>query len=152
MICHFAFCILIFEFYYMTSQALIFTLSAIGISETVYLIKKRLLLQKPICPIGENCLVVLESKYSKIFIIPNDVLGLIFYIVASVIAAFVVIGVEPLFLWDTVIKIMVILGSLISVFFTYLQWKVIKSWCFWCLMSACTIWLMAGIIITTKLY
>ena len=135
----------------MTSQALIFTLSALGISETVYLIKKRLLLQKPICPIGENCLIVLESKYNKLFGIHNDVLGLIFYIASSTIAAFLVIGVEPLPLWGTVIKIMVLGGSLISVFFTYLQWKVIKSWCFWCLMSACTIWLMGVILLVTNI-
>lgn len=130
----------------MTSEALIFTLSALGISETVYLIKKRLFLQKPVCIVGENCLKVLESKYSKIFIIPNDVLGLLFYIACSIITAFLVIGVAPLLFWNNMFKILIAFGSLVSVFFVYLQFKVIKAWCFWCLMSACTIWLM-GIII-----
>lgn len=136
----------------MTSQALIFTLSALGISETVYLIKKRLLSERPICVVGEDCIKVLQSSWSKVFIIPNDVLGLLFYIVCSMITAFLVIGVEPLWLWDTVIKIMVLFGSLLSVFFTYLQFKVIKAWCFWCLMSAYTIWLMGSIILLSKLY
>jgi len=133
----------------MTSDALIFTLSAIGISETVYLIKKRLLLQKPICPIGENCLAVLESKYNKIFIIQNDVLGLLFYIACSLITVFLVIGIDPLSIFNNIIKILIIGGSGISVFFTYLQWRVIKAWCFWCLMSASTIWLM-GIILLVR--
>lgn len=131
----------------MTSEALIFTLSALGISETVYLIKKRLLSEKPVCVVGEDCLKVLESKYSKMFLIPNDVLGLLFYVVCSFITAFLVIGVEPLWFFDVTIKILIAIGSLLSAFFTYLQFKVIKAWCFWCLMSACTIWLMGVIIV-----
>lgn len=133
----------------MTSQALIFTLSALGISETVYLIKKRLMAQKPVCVVGEDCTKVLTSSWSKVFVIPNDVLGLLFYVASSLITAFLVIGVEPLDFWYFIFKIMVLIGSLLSVFFTYLQFKVIKAWCFWCLMSACTIWLM-GIIIMSK--
>lgn len=104
----------------MTSEALIFTLSALGISETVYLIKKRMLSEKPICPINENCLAVLQSSYRKIFIIPNDVLGLLFYIACSLIASFLVIGVSPLWLFDIIIKIFVAIGSLISIFLVYL--------------------------------
>lgn len=134
----------------MTSYALLFTLAAIGISETVYLIRKRALSEKPICPIGESCAVVLESKYSKIFIIPNDVLGLLFYVAASCIAGFLVIGVEPAAFWDLVFKLSVAVGALLSLFFTYLQWRVIRAWCFWCLMSAFTIWLM-GIIILVNI-
>lgn len=133
----------------MTSDALLFTLSALGISETVYLIKTRFLSQKPVCVVGEDCLKVLESKYSKIFIIPNDVLGLLFYIASSFIAAFLVIEIAPLQFWVQAITILVALGSVISVFFVYLQFKVIKAWCFWCLMSAGTIWLM-GIILLFK--
>lgn len=134
----------------MTSEALIFTLSAIGISETVYLIKKRLISEKPVCIVGEDCLKVLESKYNKIFIIPNDILGLVFYVICSFIAAFLVTELQPLYLWDNIFKILIIFGSLISVFFTYLQFKVIKAWCFWCLMSACTIWLMGAIMLLSN--
>ena len=137
----------------MTPEALIFTLSALGISETVYLIKKRLMAQLPICPIGEGCTKVLTSKWSKIFIVPNDVLGLLFYIVCSFIMALLVIGIGPLMFWNNIIKILLITGSVMSLFFTYLQFKVIKAWCFWCLMSASTIWLMLIIILLSgKLY
>ena len=133
----------------MTSYALLFTLSAIGISETMYLIRKRIASQKPICPVGDNCALVLESKYNKIFLIPNDILGLLFYIMASFIGAFLVIGVEPLIFWDFIFKFSVAIGAIMSLFFTYLQWRVIRAWCFWCLMSAFTIWFM-GIIIIIK--
>src|SRR3989344_3822937 len=135
----------------MTSFALLFTLSAIGVSEAAYLIRKRIASEKPICPIGENCALVLTSKYSKIFIVPNDVLGLMFYIMASFISAFLVIGIEPLAFWDFILKFSVAFGALLSLFFTYLQWHTIRAWCFWCLMSAFTIWLMGGIILVNSL-
>jgi len=131
----------------MISYALLFTLSAIGISETAYLIRKRIASEKPICPIGDNCALVLTSKYNKIFSIPNDILGLLFYITASFIASFLVIGVEPLVLWSFIFKLSIALGSLLSLFLIYLQWRVIRAWCFWCLISAFTIWLMGIIII-----
>jgi len=131
----------------MTAFALLFTLSAIGVAETVYLIRKRLASERPVCPIGGGCEIVLESKYNKTFGIHNDVLGLLFYLAASVVTACLVIGIEPMTLWETVFPIMIAFGSLMSLYLTYLQWRVIKFWCFWCLMSASTIWLMAIIII-----
>lgn len=133
----------------MTSFALLFTLSAIGISTTVYLIRKRIALEEPICPIGEGCVTVLSSKYSKILIVPNDVLGLLSYVAIAFSAAFLVIGIEPMLLWSTVLKILVAVASLTSFFFTYLQWRVIGAWCFWCLISAFTVWLMGVIILVS---
>ena len=94
--------------------------------------------------------MVLTSKYNKIFVIPNDILGLLFYITASFTAAFLVIGVEPLSFWNFIFKFSVAIGSLLSLFFIYLQWRVIKAWCFWCLMSAFTIFLMGRIIIVSS--
>src|SRR4030042_1752029 len=129
----------------MTSFALIFILSIIGAGETVYLIRKRIASGKPVCSIGRDCTAVLTSKYSKIFIVPNDVLGLLTYVFILLCAAFLVVGIEPLFIWNLLLKVAIEIASLMSLFFVYLQWRVIRSWCFWCLMSAFTIWLM-GII------
>jgi len=135
----------------MTASALLFTLAAIGISETVYLIRKRILSEKPVCFIGEDCAFVLSSKYNKIFIIPNDVLGLLFYLVISFITAFLVIGVEPAGFWHLASRILIASGALMSFIFTYLQWKVVGAWCFWCVMSAFTIWFMGVIILISGL-
>ncbi|MFA4818394.1 MAG: vitamin K epoxide reductase family protein [Patescibacteria group bacterium] len=135
----------------MTAYALLFTLAAIGISETVYLIRQRLLAEEPICPIGDSCAMVLASQYSKTFFIPNDVLGLLFYIMASFISAFLVIGIGPIVVWDFIFKLAVAVGALLSLFFTYLQWRIIRAWCFWCLMSAFTIWLMGIIILVSNI-
>jgi uncharacterized membrane protein len=136
----------------MTSFALLFTLACIGISETVYLIRKRVAAEKPVCPIGGGCETVLTSKYSKIFFVPNDVLGLLAYIAIAFIAALLVIEVPPMPVWSLLIKILISAAAIMSFVFTYLQWKIVRAWCFWCLMSACTIWLMAiRIIVSTAI-
>lgn len=134
----------------MTTFALLFTFSAIGISETVYLIKKRIHNEKPICPIGEGCEVVLTSKYSKFFLIPNDILGLLVYIAIAFVAGILVLEIEPITTWYTILKVLLLSAAVVSVFFTYLQKYVIKTWCFWCLMSACTIWFMGFIILLSS--
>ncbi len=133
----------------MTSFALLFTLSAIGVSETVYLIRTRIASEKPVCPIGGDCVAVLTSKYRKMFLVPNDALGLFAYIVIAFLSAFLVIGVPPVVVWGTLLTVFVAAASLMSLLFTYLQWRVIRAWCFWCLMSAFTMWLM-GIILMVR--
>ena len=133
----------------MTPHVLIFILAAIGISETVYLIRKRIAGERPICVIGKECHKVLESGYNKIFGIPNDISGLIFYFVVSLLTALLLIGVEPLVWWGKATEIIILGGVLISLYFIYVQWRIIKVWCFRCLMSAFIIFLM-GIIVLTK--
>lgn len=133
----------------MTAFALLFTLSALGISDTVYLIRKRIASERPVCPIGESCTAVLGSKYNKLLIVPNDVLGLVFYVFVCVVAALLVVGAGPALFLKFIFQLAVVIGALLSVFFTYLQWKVIRAWCFWCLMSAFTVWFMGVIILVS---
>jgi uncharacterized membrane protein len=139
----------------MTLYALIFTLAAIGISETAYLIKSKIKSEAPICPINEDCGKVLESKYSRTLGIPNEFLGLLFYVFVSLSAGILVadaISGETARWLGLIVKILIAAGSLFSLFLTYLQWRVIKSWCFWCLMSAFTVWLMLAIIIIGNIF
>lgn len=126
-----------------TLQALLFSIAAVGISETAYLLRTRWEGRKPVCPAGEHCLLVLQSTWSHLLGVPNEVPGFLFYCVLALIAAFVVIGVEPLALWTTIRNILILFGALFSLFLTYLQWRVIRAWCSWCLLSALTTWLMA---------
>ena len=90
--------------------------------------------------------MVLESKYNRIFGVHNDILGLLFYIAASILTALVVIEVGPLGTWNFLFSLMVVGAAIMSIAFTYLQWRVIKSWCFWCVMSAITVAIMVLII------
>ena len=131
----------------MTSLALIFTLACIGISETMYLVRKRIASERPICPIGGGCEIVLTSRYNKMFFLPNDLLGLLAYIAIATLSAFLVIPFGPIILWQILLLLLVTISTLASTLFIFLQWKVIRAWCFWCVMSASTIFLMAIIIL-----
>ncbi|MEK7480554.1 MAG: vitamin K epoxide reductase family protein [Patescibacteria group bacterium] len=135
----------------MTPHALLFIIAAIGISETAYLIKTRVRSETPICPIGEQCAVVLASRYSRLFLLSNDVWGLLFYITSALLTLFLAIGIAPVTLWYTLLKISVLIGSLFSLFLIYLQWRIIRAWCFWCVMSAITVWLMGALLMTSNL-
>lgn len=136
----------------MTPHALLFTIAAIGISETAYLIRKRIALEQPFCPLGESCVSVLTSKYNRLFgLVHNDILGLLFYITLAAFTAFIVIGFGPLAIWDLIMKVLLAIGAFISAVLIYLQWKVIKAWCSWCLLSAGTVGLMGLIVLTSNL-
>ncbi|KKU85330.1 MAG: hypothetical protein A2667_00355 [Candidatus Wildermuthbacteria bacterium RIFCSPHIGHO2_01_FULL_47_27] len=139
----------------MTPHALLFTIAAIGISETSYLIQKRRAGVRPVCVIGEDCAKVLESKYNSLLGIPNDVLGFLFYAAVIVLNGSLVIDGALVRPWLQVIEIflkIVILGGMgMSLSLFYLQWRVIKAWCFWCLMSAITTFLMGFIVLITNL-
>ena len=129
----------------LTPHALLFTIAAIGISEASYLIRKRIAAESPVCPIDGGCEIVLKSKYNKIFGIHNDLLGLLFYIVTAMITGLVVIYENYPDLQSIlvlILKFMLMGATAMSAIFFYLQWKVIKAWCFWCLMSALTIVIM----------
>lgn len=132
----------------LTAISLLFTIAAIGISETAYLIRKRIIAERPICPIGEGCITVLNSKYNRLFLgVHNDIAGLLFYISFLFFSSFLVIGVGDLLLWKTIMKLMLAGATAMSAALTFIQWKVIKAWCFWCVMSAITVALMDIIIL-----
>ncbi len=136
----------------MTPHALLFTISAIGISETVYLIQERVLQRGPICLVGSTCKEVLESSYNRVIGIHNDVLGLVFYVGVAVLTALLVIGIQvPFVELDSVVKFMIAVGVVMSGIFTYIQWRIIQKWCFWCLMSAFTTGLMAIIVLISNI-
>ena len=137
----------------LTAHALLFTIAAIGISETAYLIRKRQEEEKPVCPIfGGGCETVLNSKYNRLFFgMHNEYGGIIFYIVLAVIAALLVIGIDSASFLVLIAEILLVLATLATLALIYIQWKIIKAWCFWCLMSAATVGLMDIILLTSKL-
>jgi len=130
----------------MTHFPFLFTLAAIGISETVYLMRKRMAHERPACILGEECHKVLESKYNNILGIHNDILGVAFYLIIALITAFLVIEVPPLDFWNSIAKILILVGITFSFIALYLQWRVIRAWCFWCVASSATVFIMAIII------
>jgi len=136
----------------LTLQALLFTLASIGISETAYLIRVRRAATQPVCPIGQDCSKVLTSRYNRLFgVVHNDVLGFLFYGAFAVLTAFMVLGVGNLLLWELTALVLLAGATVASTVFTYLQARVIRAWCFWCVMSAATVALMDAVIIAARL-
>jgi len=109
-------------------------LGLLGIADTINLIWKSRIKTPLVCPIGQDCNKVLESKWNKIFFIRNDILGLLFYI------GIIVGAILLLFEFNEIIKTILIfasgIGVLFSIFLVFIQAKVIKNYCFYCLISA----------------
>ncbi|HXV27197.1 MAG TPA: vitamin K epoxide reductase family protein [Candidatus Paceibacterota bacterium] len=127
----------------LTPFALLFTLACIGISESAYLIRKRRAAEHPVCPIGQHCGTVLSSRYNRFLPgIHNDVLGLLFYASFAVIMALMVILPFPPSYLPVWAFWMLAGATCMSVALIFIQWRILKAWCFWCIMSAGTVFLM----------
>ncbi|MBI5045531.1 MAG: vitamin K epoxide reductase family protein [Candidatus Niyogibacteria bacterium] len=126
---------------------IILSMAAIGIGETIYLIKKRLAVEPPICVIGYECRKVLESEYSSILGVHNDTLGLSFYIMVAALDILLALGINPKNIIDLLLEIIIVSGTITSAALLYLQWRVIRAWCFWCVVSAATVFVMLAVII-----
>ncbi|HVW67202.1 MAG TPA: vitamin K epoxide reductase family protein [Candidatus Peribacteraceae bacterium] len=126
----------------------IFLLGVIGLGESLYLVTTRLRNEKPVCIAGESCHVVLRSKYSRLFgFAHNDELGVLFYICILILSALSMTAIEPGYLWMDGLRIAAALGAIMSLILTFIQWKILKNWCFWCLLSAATNWSIVALIV-----
>ena len=108
-------------------------LAILGIFDSGYLIKKRVKKQPLICPINGGCKKVVESKWNAIFLIKNDVLGLFYYILILFLALYLFFISEKMLFLTQIISGASLLFSLVLVF---IQVKIIKEYCFYCLISA----------------
>ena len=84
-----------------------------------------------ICDINKGCDIVQNSKYSETFGIKNSVYGIIIF------SLLIIITIMQIYKSTKNKKIMIstaiILGSLIAIYFIYLQQFVIKSYCKYCM-------------------
>lgn len=87
-----------------------------------------------VCTEGGSCYIVQTSRYANMFGVPTALLGVLFYLVLGILAAF----------WtqQTASKLTLLLtlwtgiGFAVSVWLTYLEMFVIHAWCMWCVASA----------------
>lgn len=111
-----------------TDQILFLLLALAGLADTGYLIYRRG--ERPmICPLGEDCSLVLGSRWANWLGIRNETLGFIFYLIIFILA---LLGAD----FSLGLSLLITLGFLYSLFLTGIQIFVIKNFCSYCLLSA----------------
>ncbi len=106
-----------------------------GLVVAVYIRNKKVKNEVLVCPIDSDCNAVVTSTYSKVFGVPVELLGIMYY------ALFFVIYLVTLFIApfnDMLEAILIVLSSIalgFSLYLLSLQAFVLKEWCFWCLLS-----------------
>jgi uncharacterized membrane protein len=125
----------------MTAHFIIFIWALVGAAESLYLNYEHRKKRPLVCVIGNDCGKVWASPYSRTFGVPNEVLGIIFYVAMAIIEASIFLG-DRSQLMAIGEYVVLFGGAASSMYFTYLQWRVIKAWCFWCTVSALIVLVM----------
>lgn len=110
-------------------------MAGISLASYIYHCKHK---KKPlICPLRSNCDTVITSRYSTLFGIPLEVLGIVYYSFVTVIHALILINPNFATNWELIIGLVASSGAfLLSIYLTSIQAFVLKQWCTWCLTSA----------------
>ncbi len=120
----------------MTVFLILAGIAFLGVLLTAYLVANDCRHQKVACVAGASCQVVLRSKYSKIMGVPNVVLGLVFYLAVFALSLSIWQLLGPVYVLTWLLQAIIALGALASLILVYIQWRVLKAWCSWCLLSA----------------
>ena len=82
-------------------------------------------------------------------------LGFLFYVVVALLTSILVIDGESFRalggFFDLAVRWIIIGGMAMSLALFYIQWRVIKAWCFWCILSAGTTFAMGVIVLVSNL-
>ena len=111
-------------------------LSVGGIIDTSYLLYQHYKKKPLMCPMDHNCSVVTESKWSRIFFVRNEILGLSFYLIILISLIFSIVFPNLSSKIYLFLFIFSIIGIAFSIFLVYLQVYKIRDYCFYCLISA----------------
>ncbi len=90
--------------------------------------------KKMFCFMGEDCSKVVGSKYGNHFGIKNEIYGIAYYISVFVFSILVQ-NFGPTRILSQIMLVAVSSATLFSFYLLYLQAKVIKTFCSWCLIA-----------------
>ena len=108
-------------------------LAIFGIIISSYLIYSRKKYNKVLICLTEGCNDVLDSKYSAIFSIKNDILGLIYYLIILAeyfLLTYLMTGLLIYF------KIISGVALIFSIYLFYVQARILRKYCIYCVLSA----------------
>jgi len=112
-------------------------LALVGLANAAYLLYKKARHEKLTCFIGHDCDSVTKSKYGYIFGIPNELVGIGFYVLVLILSFLSFLGVAsiPGFPWGALLLTLAIPASLVSLYLLGVQASVLKKWCDYCILS-----------------
>lgn len=116
---------------------MLMVLSFAGLAIANYIYNKKRLLQPLVCPVGSNCDNVIHSQYSKLFNIPLEIIGGLYYTII-ILSYAIFLAVPSLHSPGAALIILELtaVAFLFSLYLMIIQALVIKEWCTWCLGSA----------------
>lgn len=117
-----------------TAEVLVLVFAWIGLADTLYLIYHFITKTDVACPFfpPEWCRIVQHAPQSRTLGIPNPILGFGMYA-----ALLVLIYLFMPAIWAYwAVRIIITIGFLFSLYFTYVQGFVLKAFCTWCVISA----------------
>lgn len=113
-----------------------FVLAFLGLLDSGYLAWTHFQKKELVCPLDHNCSVVTESKWSSIFGVRNDYLGVLFYLfllAAGLASIFLPESAERLF---KLTLIATVGAAIFSWFLIAVQVFSLKDYCLYCVASA----------------
>ncbi|PJA45008.1 hypothetical protein CO174_05495 [Candidatus Uhrbacteria bacterium CG_4_9_14_3_um_filter_50_9] len=117
------------------AETLILIFSIIGLLDTLYLSYHAINKSPVACPFfpDEWCRKVQRSKQSRLFGFPNAFAGLLMY---TLILMFLGLSMTQRVFPVWPVSVVVTIGFLFSMYFMYVQARVLKAYCTWCVLSA----------------
>ena len=118
-------------------QILIIFVAFAGFLLTFYIGHKKSAHEKMICPLDSDCDAVIHSKYSKLFGIRLEYLGMIYYaVIALSYGVFIFYQNAAAITYETLLLLASVGAFMFSMYLIYIQGVKLKEWCTWCLVSA----------------
>lgn len=120
----------------MNQNLFILVLALAGLAVAFYINYKKTKKEKLVCVIGKDCDKVVNSRYSSVFGIDNQILGMIYYLLLAAFAIFSLAGLVWPAIIFSVFRLMTVGAILFSIFLVGVQAFILREWCEWCLGSA----------------
>lgn len=117
-------------------------LAVAGLVNALYLLYKHYQKKPLLCPLDHKCEVVTESRWSHIFGVRNEAIGVIFFslLILSVLSVIFFAAYVSLLIFF--IQVSCALSLFFSLFLVFVQFRIIKDYCFYCLLSTLIVLLL----------
>ena len=120
------------------SKIIIILLGITGFGISYYIFKHKRKKKEPmICPMKFKCDDVIHSKYSKLFGLPLEYWGMLYYaLIALSYLLFSFYEYAVPIEMTIAVLIATAIAFIVSIYLLYIQAFVLKQWCSWCIASA----------------